>query len=226
MMHTFLSFNIEKYIYFTYPFGWEELGVIATVAAVVVALCANRGARKQLKSALEMQEQSKNVALLEQRVHIADLIREDKAPSITAMRVLFDDGICNYYDTLSQARKRCQEAQYDERVFFGASKESDGEGGWTNQIQSKIEEFQYFMSRPDCPESIFENYQKYCNEHTAWWSDSGLSNDRRTYNHAEISKRMADALSEIEETKNKLLIAIEENIANSIAPINKKKIGE
>lgn len=82
------------------------------------------------------------------------------------------------------------------------------------------------MSRPDCPKSIFEDYQKYCNEHTAWWSDSGLSDDRRTYNHAEISKRMADALTEIEETKNKLLIAIEENIANSIAPVNKKKTGE
>ena len=77
-MRSILAFDIKKYVLFLYPFGWEELGVVATVAAVIVALCANRGARNQLKSALGMQEQSKNVALLEQRVKIADSIQRDE----------------------------------------------------------------------------------------------------------------------------------------------------
>lgn len=55
---------------FTLPIGWNEVGVIATAVAVIVALFANRGAKKQLASALKIQEQSKNVSLFEQRIKV------------------------------------------------------------------------------------------------------------------------------------------------------------
>ena len=51
----FVADIIEMIIKITFPIGWDELGVIATVSAVIVALVANKKASEQLKSALEMQ---------------------------------------------------------------------------------------------------------------------------------------------------------------------------
>lgn len=79
------------------------------------------------------------------------------------------------------------------------------------------------MARPDCPDKIKADYQKYCNEHTQWWSDTGLSDDRRTYNHFEIRERLNAASIEIKDTKEKLLDAIEKDITYSIAPVNNKR---
>lgn len=82
---------------FTLPIGWDELGVIATVAAVVVALRANCKATTQLKSALKMQEQSKNVELMDKRLAIAEEIqREKRVPELT-LKVLFDNEIFEQY---------------------------------------------------------------------------------------------------------------------------------
>ena len=43
---------VTDIVKFDFPIGWNELGVIATVLAVIVALYSNRKATKQLKSAL------------------------------------------------------------------------------------------------------------------------------------------------------------------------------
>lgn len=219
MMCTFLSFNIGKYICFTYPFGWEELGIIATVAAVVVALCANQGARKQLKSALEMQEQSKNVALLEQRVKIAESIQQDESPSIMAIKVLFNEEICNCYDSLCNARTNHRLAREDEATYFEAKDVEYFRGATPVDVKSKIEEYEHLMDRPDCPQSIFDDYQKFCNNNEAWWSKTGLSDDRKTYNHYEIRARMVAAYADITSTKKVVLDLREKFIMDSIAPV-------
>lgn len=39
--------------------GWNEIGTIATVAAVIVALVANYKSSKAIKMSLKIQEQSK-----------------------------------------------------------------------------------------------------------------------------------------------------------------------
>ena len=41
---------IKDIICFQLPIGWDEIGVIATVLAVVVALAANRKSSKQIMS--------------------------------------------------------------------------------------------------------------------------------------------------------------------------------
>ena len=218
-MLAILSFDIKKYILFTYPFGWEELGVIATVAAVVVALWANRGARKQLKSALDMQEQSKNVSLLEQRVKIAESIQNDESPSMMGIKVLFNDGIYKCYEMLCTARMNYRRAQQDEQTFFEAKEEEYNHGPAPVNVRSKIEEYEYFMERPDCPQSIFDAYQEFCNDNEAWWSETGLSDDRKTYNHYEIRNRMIAANADITSTKKELVDLIEKFITDSIAPV-------
>ena len=204
---------------FTLPLGWDELGVIATVAAVIVALLANRGARRQLKSALEMQEQSKNVALMEQRVKIADSIQRDESPSMMGVKVLFNEEIYKCYEMLCTARMNHQLAQQDEKSYFEAKEAEYNHVPAPINVKSKIEEYEYFMERPDCPQNIFDDYKKFCNENEAWWSETGLSNDRKTYNHYEIRNRMIAAYADIMSTKTTLLDMIEKYITSSIAPI-------
>lgn len=99
-----MSVVITKIVSFTCPIGWNELGVIATVVAVVVALAANKSARKQLVKALEMQEQSKNVGLLEQRIKVVDSIQEDDLISETTVKLLFDESILNCYQKLKKSK--------------------------------------------------------------------------------------------------------------------------
>ena len=70
---------VTDIVNFDLPIGWDELGVIATVLAVIVALYSNRKATKQLKSALEIQEQSKNVGLLDKRIELTEKIRSNKS---------------------------------------------------------------------------------------------------------------------------------------------------
>lgn len=219
IMLSILAFDIKKYVLFLYPFGWEELGVVATVAAVIVALCANRGARNQLKSALGMQEQSKNVALLEQRVKIADSIQRDESPSMMAVKVLFNKEIYKCYEMLCTARMNHQLAQQDEQTYFEAKEAEYNHVPAPVNVKSRIEEYEYFMERPDCPQNIFDDYQKFCNENEAWWSETGLSDDRKIYNHYEIRNRMIAANADIMSTKTTLLDMIEQYITNSIAPI-------
>lgn len=222
MLYTLLATDLHYCFSLAFTIGWEEWGVIATVGAVIVALWANIGAKKQLKSALKMQEQSKNVSLLEQRVNVAEMIRADEEPSSVAMHVLFSEEICNIYNVLCQARQCLNEALNDEQEFFFAS-QTDVDAGHENEIKSKILEYEDYMSRPNCPDSIIKQYQDFCNKHTIFWSPTGLSDDRQEYNYAEISKRISSSQSAISEAKDKILKAIETYVADSIAPVDKKQ---
>lgn len=102
---------VADIVKFDFPIGWNELGVIATVLAVIVALYSNRKATKQLKSALEIQEQSKNVGLLDKRIELTEKIRSNKSVPEWTLRVLFDNNanIVGHYTAwqnyLSEARQ-------------------------------------------------------------------------------------------------------------------------
>lgn len=88
------------WFHFSLPIGWNELGVIATVAAVFVALFANRKASKQLKSALDIQEQSKNISLVDKRIALTEEIEMDSEISELAIQILFDEEIVQSYQRL------------------------------------------------------------------------------------------------------------------------------
>lgn len=113
-----MSMDLTKLFCFTYPIGWDEIGVIATVIAVVVALAANQSSRKQLVKALEMQEQSKNVELLGQRINVIDSIQADVLVSETAIKLLFNKSVLSCYQTLKQQKAEYESAKNDEATFF------------------------------------------------------------------------------------------------------------
>ena len=172
-----------------------------------------------MASALKIQEQSKNVSLFEQRIKVIDGIREGTIPSKTAIKVLFNEEIYSVYEQLCDAKLHYKVAESDEGTFFFAISEESGIVHADDNVKEKIQEYEDFMDRPDCPAKIKEDYLKYCSDNEVWWSDTGLSDDRRTYNHAEIRDRMIKSHQDIETHTEHLIGLMEKFVTNSIAPI-------
>lgn len=204
------------------PITWSDIisasASVFTFIAVIVAIVGNNNSNKQLKASLKIQEQSKNVELLEQRVKIADGIRNDKSISTTTLSVLFDEEICMFYDKLCDAKRRIASAKQDIQVYFEAC-DMTAEFHPENPVRDRIEEFEMYMARPDCPQSIIDRYRAYCNENEQWWSETGLSDDRRIYNHAEICDELEDATFDFQDAKTSILTLIEISIRKSIEPV-------
>lgn len=211
--------GICKYIFFTYPFGWEELGVVATVAAVIVALLSNHSAKKQLIAALKMQEQSKNVSLLEERLKVAEAIRTGKAVSVISVKVLYNEEIVKDFQELQDLEGEYNEAASDELVFFDALKETDA-----TDVEKKIKEYtENYLERPDCTEAIWEQFWNYCNQHTSFWSHTGFSDDRREYNYYEIYTKMVKTHKKIGEKRKSIVSKMEEFLSESIKQVDSTK---
>lgn len=185
---------IENILKFTLPIGWDEVGVIATALAVIVALYANRKATQQLKSALEMQEQSKNVGLLDKRIELAEKIQSGKSVSELTLQVLFNDEIFKDYKDWQNHLSEKVYAEHDLEMFFHLSMTPDGEGGYTDCVQKTIYKYMTAMSKDDCPQQTIDEYKVFCNQHT-FWERIGETGEQIPYNHAEISDRIAKAIS-------------------------------
>lgn len=211
--------GICKYIFFTYPFGWEELGVVATVAAVIVALFSNHSAKKQLIAALKMQEQSKNVSLLEERLKVAEAIRTGEAVSVISVKVLYNEEIVKDFQELQVLEGEYNEAASDELVFFDALKETD-----STDVEKKIKEYtENYLERPDCTEAIWEQFWNYCNQHTSFWSHTGFSDDRKEYNYYEIYTKMVEIHKRIAEKRKSIVSKMEEFLSESIKQVDSAK---
>ena len=211
--------GICKYIFFTYPFGWEELGVVATVAAVIVALVSNHSAKKQLIAALKMQEQSQNVSLLEERLKIAEAIRTGEAVSVISVKVLYNEEIVKDLQELLVLEGEYNQAASDELVFFDALKETD-----STDVEKKIKEYtEDYLERPDCTEAIREQFRDYCNQHTPFWSHTGFSDDRREYNYYDIYTKMVETHKDIAEKRKSIVSKMEKFLSESIKQVDSTK---
>ena len=208
----------------TQPVTWSDIISAAvalfTFAAVVVAVIANHKATQQLKSALAMQEQSKNTELLSLRVSMAEQVEQDNYIPEMTIRLLFNSEIYKSYQKLCSLEQLQKEAEHDEKVYFDATEQMDADGYTIHPIKASIAEYESFMSRSDCPGDIFDKYRKFCDENEIYWSETGLSDDRRTYNHAEISERISQASQRKRQEKAHLLMLMENYIASSIQPLN------
>lgn len=102
---------------FSVPITWSDiisaLSMIATVATVIVALNANYKSTQQLKSALKMQEQTKNVELMEKRVELVEDIQKDKTISKLTLKLLFTEEIKNSYESWRLLVDKSNKAQND-----------------------------------------------------------------------------------------------------------------
>lgn len=210
---------VEMVFRITFPIGWEELGVVATVSAVVVALVANKKASEQLKSALEMQEQSKNVSLLDKRVKLAETIQSGKSVSELTLQVLFNDEIVKHYKAWKNHLTEKVYADHDLERYYDKVTEPDGEGGVYTDVKNTLERYMANMSTPDCPQQVLDEYEQYCSEHIVYLSDveTGVS---IPYNHSEITTRIGNAIENAKEEHKLTLQLIEKFITDSIQSLN------
>jgi hypothetical protein len=205
---------------FSFPIGWDELAACATTIAVIVALFANHKATKQLKYSLKMQEQSKNIELFEKRVALTESAIKGGSISSMALRILFTDEIDAQYQKICNLEVQYKDAQYDATVFFEAMRLTDADGYTNNGIKEKIQEYESVMSRPDCPKSIIEQFRQCCDENEIFWSATGYSDDRKTYNYWEISCREGKLNTAIKSARDTLARQMEEYISESIKPVS------
>lgn len=199
--------------------GWNEIGTIATVAAVIVALVANNKSSKAIKMSLKIQEQSKNVDLYDKRLALYEDVKNNKNVSDVSVKLLFDKKIVKSYDEMILYRKKQREFHYDKRHAENFAKDIVREQN-LDDFNSKIIEFKSKMSNPECPDSVFDEYRTYCDKFEVEHSFSGNEEDAKVYNYYKCEEQ-EDKYKELADEKQKeLLELIAKFIKESISPID------
>jgi hypothetical protein len=200
--------------------NWEAISSIATAAAVIVALASNIEAKKQLKSALEMQEQSKNVGLFDRRIEMSECIQAGKSVPKLSLRVLFNDEIVRHYNAWQTYLSEKRTAEHDKNRFFALCREKDREGGYIDlsSIRQTIGEYEEKMSVSGCPHQTVEEYEAFCMKHTVP-GKIGEFDEQITYNYSEIADRYNRADREAKQEHKMTLQLIEKFISDSICQV-------
>ena len=210
------------------PITWSDIisasASIFTFVAVIVAIIGNRNGRKQLKASLKIQEQSKNVELLDQRIAMVEAIKRDDTVSPLKVRLLFSEKVYRSYLELLKAKKQEVQARFDERKYFSLAREQlqnvvnnlpgndDLEGYLHNLIAYEADdELRKFCDANEVIDIIKDN--------------DGVVVETLTYNYGDILQRQTDAPEKIRSTRNEFLSLAEQDIKESIAPVTDKKHG-
>lgn len=208
------------------PITWSDIisasASIFTFVAVIVAIIGNKNGRKQLKASLKIQEQSKNVELLDQRIAIVEAIKRDDAVSSLKVRLLFSEKVYRSYQELLEAKKQEVRARSDERKYFSLARK---------QLQDVVNDlpdgydlrgYLYELAENEADDELY----KFCdaNEVIDYTKDNnGVVVETLTYNYGEILQRQANASEKIRKTRNEFLSLAEQDIKESIAPITNDK---
>lgn len=210
---------INEIFSLTFPIDWDEIGSIASAVAVIIALYTNHKMTKEMKTTLEIQNQSKGLELMEERLRIAECIQTDSVVPERKLKIIFNSEIFAAYENYKKCAQQYQGAKADEKTFFDCLKQETEEGGYSNRIKEKIEQYEIWMNTPDCPDRIFDEYKKYCKDTAIYYSETGRPEDYKWYNHSEISEKISNAYESLSEAKESLLHQIEQFIKASIKDV-------
>ena len=191
-----------------------------TIAAVCVAIYANKKSNDQLVSALKIQEQSKNIDLFDKRLELINRISEHKEVSLRELKLLFNSNseIIAKYLKLSDPIDEFYYAKADLNEFQSLAKEADGEGGFFSEIEEQIHKYQYQMSLPDCPDCVEDEYKAYCASHSFIVKDK-INNEMKELNYYEINQRIENSNIKYEKQTEELCKTMEAFIEKSIEPL-------
>lgn len=198
--------------------GWNEIGTIATVAAVVVALFANRNANKQLRAALKIQEQAKNVDLFDRRVSILSDIQESEETPELPLQLLFDESICMSYRKLREFVESSNSILHDISTYTNIMVMSDGEGGYTSPI-AEIIDFERKLEESNYPTDKVDEFNKLCDKYQITYSETNEAKDAKVYNYKELSRELSLANEARQKQKDDLISAMKDFIQKSISPV-------
>jgi hypothetical protein len=208
---------------FSLPIGWNEVATIATVLAVLVALWANLDAKKQLKSALAMQEQSKNVELFGRRIEILKNFKNTGNLPELETRLLFGSKTERDYLELEEYNRKLSIEDKRRERFLWLDSESNEYGTKDHPIRDRIRSFQAEIERTGGAMEVLEEYKQFCEEHTLKEKYAYKDEADDEYNFYEIEKNIQELKEEIQQKKEAIEREMEDFISRSIADIETKR---
>lgn len=194
---------------FPLPISWDEVATIATSAAVIVALFANVNSNKQLKKALQMHEQTKNLGLFDRRLDLLSRILDDDAISEVSddeVELLFNNTILKKVQDKRKHLNIESTIRYKLKEYFEELQQKDLLGKNHEDLRQIFLE-QYLLSEEY--EGFKPQYLKFCKKYE-------LMVDGEVYNYSDLTDSLGQILCEIrknnEDIQNEIKIFIRDSI--------------
>ena len=191
----------------------DILSAVATTAAVIVALLANKKSNEQLKKAIQMHEQSKNISLFEKRLSLLDtMLNAGTAPilSLDEVEILFNNKIKTYFKDKIEHLQKKETVEFDMGEYISILSESGMIGGNTQSIKQLFVEQEL---KAEEYEDYKEQYLQFCQKHE-------LNKGGRVYNFNLLSEEIGRINVEIKKIDENIKIAGKEFIKQSIQELN------
>lgn len=208
---------------FCLPIGWDELSATATAIAVIIAVFANLNSNKQLKKALQMHEQSKNIALFDRRLTLIENVKHNEPISWTELQLLFNKEVCEamraYYESHEQLKKnRADEHNFwyffDEKYKFTPEKDI-----LRQKLVADGKALLRARSKGSSSLKMEDDFRNLCEENIMEWTPS-LGKSKNSLNYYSIFFDLERAKEISNERKLAVISKMEEHISNSIKPIS------
>lgn len=194
---------------FPLPISWDEVATIATSAAVIVALFANVNSNKQLKKALQMHEQTKNLGLFDRRLDLLSRILDDDAISEVSddeVELLFNNTILKKVQDKRKHLNIESTIRYKLKEYFEELQQKDLLGKNYEDLRQVFLE-QCLLSEEY--EGFKPQYLKFCKKYE-------LMVDGEVYNYSVLTDSLGQILCEIkkgnEDIQNEIKIFIKDSI--------------
>lgn len=203
-----------------FPIGWDELGVIATTIAVIVALIANHNANVQLKKSLQMHEQTKGVELLDERIDFVNRMDLDEPIQMMKFEILFDENIIKSYSTLIDLKKKLRGIEREINDYDVLISKEYGNRMDDNAPMTIIKRAEAETYREPVEEKIQE-FENICKKYEYTLVPNGQEQEEKVLNYKTLRESESQTNNEIREHKKKLHSDMVEFIKKSIAPLSK-----
>lgn len=199
----------------------EGISSLATVAAVIVALCANKKSNEQLIKALEMHEQTKSIELLDKRIILLRNIEADDFSKNLEFQMLFDE---NIYESFCWLKMLCEQLKGHESdmkkycEFLQYPLNDNEEDPLLLLQQAQME-----ANSPQASQDAEQNFENLCKKYERISSPDITESECKVYNYKEISDLISMTNEAICICKSKLIADMKEFIQKSLEPLVKEE---
>lgn len=211
------------------PITWSDIisasASLFTLVAVIVAICANINSSRQLKKALQMHEQGKNIDLLDKRLEWVKRIQEDAVEDDLAFSVLFSQDLEKHYHKLKQLKNQIDNYESDLNTYeylICEAAEAAGRDSALDRIK-KAQGLACLYDGCDEEEDKEREFRELCYQNEVFSSYNSPDGKQRKYNYYEITAAISQATIERNECRENLVKDMMGFIKDSIKPLMKEK---
>ena len=217
----------------------EIVVAILTLLTLKAAIQANKQnreeiiqAQKAIQTSIKIQEQSKNIELLNNRIAVLDKIEQYEKPylkndllphvafgiydkvSENELRILFSDdrGLVNAFKEICECISNAHMIEKQLKSFYHGFCQRDSIGQIVNPVWEQIHQYETLSGQTDSETAEFIDY---CNDHVYTDSES-----METFNYLALKQAMNDNSKKFEDAKTFLIMKIRVFIDESIKPID------